>query len=146
MKNLGIAATLLLVVLISFSACKKNKNLVTEIPLPEGYFQDDWEGALKAASDHDRKVFVQFYADWCTLCATFKEDVMGDGEVKNYMNEKFVVVLMDSENGKGQDRFEHYGLSGHPNLIVIDKDGKLIGQKRGLMDKPTFLEWIKPFE
>lgn len=146
MKNIGILAALALVVITSFTCCKKNKDLVTQIPLPEGYYEDDWEGAMKAANDHDRKIFVQFYADWCQLCATFKEDVMGDNEVQTYMNEKFVTVLMDSENGKGKERFEHYGLQNHPNVIVIDKDGNLEGQRNGLMSKEVFLTWIKPYE
>ena len=133
-------------VLVCFSSCKKNKQLVTQLPLPEGYFQDDWDGAMSAANDHDRKVFVQFYADWCSLCAKFKDEVMSDQEVKDYMNDKFIVVLMDSENGKGKERFEHYNLSGHPNFIVIDKTGSLQGQHRGLMDKPTFQNWIKDYE
>lgn len=146
MKKLGILGVLFVTVILSFTACKKNKSLVTDVPLPEGYFQDDWDGAMKAANDHDRKVFVQFYADWCTLCAKFKEEVMSDGDVKVYMDDNFITVLMDSEKGKGLDRFEHYNLKNHPNVIVIDKDGNLIGQKQGLMDKPTFLDWIKPYE
>lgn len=146
MKNVAFLSILVLVALISFTSCKKNKELVTQIPLPEGYFENDWDGAMKAAADHDRKVFVQFYADWCTHCATFKEEVMGDDEVRTYMNEKFVVVLMDSEKDKGEERFNHYGLVGHPNVIVIDKTGTLLGQHRGAMDKPTFQNWIKDHE
>ncbi len=129
---------------MGLSSCTKNK--VSKVPLPEGYYEDVWDEPLSAAKDHDRKVFVQFYADWCSLCADFKEEVLNDDEVETYMQENFVGVLLDSENGIGKDIFEENNLSGHPLSAMFDKDGNIIAHHRGKMTKEKFLEWIKPFE
>jgi thioredoxin-related protein len=72
--------------------------------------------------------------------------VLNDSEVETYMQDKFIGVLMDAEKDKGKERFEHYGLSGHPNFAIIDKDNKMIGQHNGKLSKQEFLDWIKPFE
>ena len=133
-----------LVTLISFTACNKNK--VSKVPLPEGYYENQWNEPLAAANDYDRKVFVQFYAEWCSLCASFKEDVLNDDEVELYMKDKFVPVLLDEEKGVGKELFEKHSLGGHPLSVMFDKDGAILGQHKGKMTKEQFLNWIKPFE
>lgn len=143
MKNFGFLLAVCLVA-VCFSACKKE--LVTSVATPAGYFENDYNAAMKLAQDSNMKMFIHFYADWCSLCADFKRDVLNDGEVQPYMNENFVGVLMDAEKGQGKELFIAYGLTGHPNMIVTDKNGNLLGQQRGKLDKTEFLEWIAPFE
>lgn len=128
----------------SFTSCNKEK--VSKVPLPDGYYEDDWNTPLSAAQDYDRNIFVQFYADWCTHCATFKKDVLNDPEVESYMKANFVPVLLDDEKSVGKDLLNKIGLSGHPLSVMFDKDGNKIGSHLGKMNKSEFLEWIKPYE
>jgi len=130
--------------IVGFTSCTKNK--VSKVPLPEGYYENEWDTPLAVANDYDRKIFVQFYAEWCSLCASFKEQVLNDQEVEDYMKDKFVPVLLDEEKGIGKELFEKHSLGGHPLSTIFDKDGNLIAEHRGKMSKAAFLEWIKPFE
>ena len=143
MKYSGLLFVLFLITL-PFAACQKE--LVTKIELPEGYFENQWQESLTAAKDLDRNIFIHFYADWCSLCAAFKEDVLNDAEVEAYMKSKFVGALMDSEKGIGKELFNGYQLEGHPNMVVTDKDGNLIASQRGKLSKTEFLDWIKAYE
>lgn len=136
--------TLLLFTMMAITSCNKNK--VTKVPLPDGYYENEWDAPKAAANDHDRTIFVQFYADWCSLCASFKEEVLNDAEVESYMKNTFVPVLLDEEKGVGKELLEQHSLSGHPLSVVFDKDGNILGQHKGKMSKEQFLEWIKPFE
>lgn len=135
---------ILLISITAFTSC--NKDLVSKVPLPEGYYENEWDEPLAVANDHDRKIFVQFYAEWCSLCASFKEEVLNDAEVELYMKDKFVPVLLDEEKGIGKELYEKHGLDGHPLSVMFDKDGNVLGQHKGKMSKEKFLEWIKPYE
>ena len=143
MKN-SIIFSVFCFVLLGIAACNKDK--VGKVPLPEGYYENQWEEAIQAAREQDKPVFIHFYAEWCSLCASFKEEVLNESEVETYMQSKFIGVLMDAEKDKGLERYEHYGLSGHPNFAVVDKDGNLIASHRGKMSKEDFLNWIKQYE
>ena len=112
--------------LFAFPSCNKNK--VTKIPLPDGAIENDWNKAISAAQDNDRPIFVHFYADWCRLCADFKEEVLNEPEVEAYMLANFVNATLDSEKEPGKAIYESFGLSGHPNLVVTDKNGNKIGE------------------
>ncbi len=139
-----ISVVFLLITVVGLTSCNKKK--VSKVPLPEGYYENQWDEPLAAAKDYDRKIFVQFYADWCSLCASFKKEVLNDDEVETYMKGKFVPVLLDEEKGVGKELFEKHGLSGHPLSVMFDKDGVILGQHKGKMTKEQFLNWIKPFE
>lgn len=134
----------LLVSSLLIISCAKTK--VSKIPLPDGFIENDWSTAVSVAKDNDRKIFVQFYADWCSLCATFKDEVLNDPEVKTYLNEHFINVLMDTEKGEGPILFSKYQLSGHPQSAMIGHDELLIGNHAGKMDKTQFLAWVKQYE
>jgi thioredoxin-related protein len=143
MKHSRILFALLLLTL-PFSACQKE--LVTKIELPEGYFENQWQETLTAAKEFDRHMFIHFYADWCNLCADFKKDVLNDAEVEAYMKSKFIGALMDSEKGIGKELYSDFQLEGHPNMVVTDKNGNLIASQRGKLSKTEFLDWIKAYE
>jgi|GEM_PF-1295973 len=143
MKYLAILLLAMLSI-TSFTSCNKDK--VSKVPSPDGYYEDEWDTPLAVAQDYDRNIFVQFYADWCTHCATFKKDVLNDTEVESYMKDTFVPVLMDEEKSVGSDLLAQHGLSGHPLSVIFDKDGNKIVSHKGKMTKTEFLEWIKPYE
>ncbi len=133
-----------LAILTNFASCTKDK--VSKVPLPDGYFEETWDEPLAAAKDYDRNIYVHFYAEWCSLCAEFKSDVLNETEVEAYVEANFVPVTLDSENGVGKEIFEQNNFSGHPISAVFDKDGNLLQFHRGKMTKTEFLDWIKAYE
>ena len=137
---------LVLLLVTGFITTSCNKTKVSKIPLPDGFIENDWTAAVTTAKDNDRKIFVQFYADWCSLCATFKDEVLNDPEVKTYLNAHFINVLMDTEKGEGPILFSKYQLSGHPQSAMIGNNEVLIGNHAGKMDKVQFLAWVKQYE
>lgn len=134
----------ILLATVGMTSCTKNK--VSKVPSPEGYYENEWDTPLAAAQDYDRNVYVQFYAEWCSLCASFKEDVLNDPEVESYTREKFVPVLLDAEKGVGLELWDQHGFTNHPLSVIFDKDGNIVAERPGRMDKETFLAWIKDYE
>jgi len=45
-----------------------------------------------------KKVFIDFYTDWCTYCRKMDKKVFTDKEVINRLNESYYAVRMDAES------------------------------------------------
>ena len=45
-----------------------------------------------------KKVFIDFYTDWCTYCRKMDKKVFSDKEVIDRMNESYYAVRMDAES------------------------------------------------
>jgi thioredoxin-related protein len=46
---------------------------------------------------HPKKVFIDFYADWCMPCIKMNKEVFTDPEVSKILNEEYYAVKMDIE-------------------------------------------------
>ncbi len=144
MKSVFSFSVLLFFVAITFISCKKN--LVTKVNTPVGFFENDWTGAMSKATELDRKVFVQFYADWCEHCESFKKNTLNDAATETYLKENFIVVLMDMEKGVGKEKYELHKFEGIPVLAVFDKSDALKGSKNGNLAPVDFKTWIDPLK
>ncbi|MBP6456159.1 MAG: thioredoxin family protein [Chitinophagaceae bacterium] len=144
MKTFLSYAVILFFGVLTFSSCKKK--LVTKVNTPVGFFENDWAGAMAKANELDRKVFVQFYADWCTHCESFKKNTLNDPTTETYLKENFVVVLMDMEKGVGKEKYELHKFEGIPVLAVFDKTEALKGSKNGNLAPTDFKTWIDPLK
>ena len=45
-----------------------------------------------------KKVFIDFYTDWCTYCRKMDKKVFSDKEVIDRLNESYFAVRMDAES------------------------------------------------
>ena len=139
MKNLFVFA--LLAVTISFSSCRKDK--VAAIELPEGFFENDWNGTKQSAQEHDRKIFIHFYKPNCDKCAAFKKDILNDAEVEAYIRDNMIGASLNTKESDGKSVSESYDITGHPGMAIADKEGNLLVKRLGVIQKQAFLDWLK---
>ena len=119
------------------------------------------EDALKTARSENKRVLLQFGANWCGWChrlhGLFKDNV----EIAKTLKENYVVVLIDVDQVDGKPHNanvdQRYGKPtrfGLPVLVVLDGDGKqLTTQDTGKLEEGdhhdpkkvlAFLEQWKP--
>ena len=90
----------------------------------------------KEVLEHEGKVFVDFYADWCGPCrisAPIIEEL--SEEVKDV---KFVKVNVD----QNQDLAQQYGIFSIPTFMIF-KNGKKVHEFVGARDKEGFKKEIE---
>jgi thiol:disulfide interchange protein len=115
--------------------------LVIQWPVLKGYYyraasttppessipwRTDLDAALLEARQTDRKVLVDFMADWCPPCIAMKHDVWPDPGVERAVAAGYVPVMIDIDrDGRTADR---YHVRGIPTILVLNSEGEVLRQ------------------
>ena len=98
----------------------------------------DPKAAQAEAKQANKLVMLDFTgSDWCGWCIRLKKEVFSKPEFQEYANKNLVLVEIDFPKGKAQARelaqqnmqlASHYSVEGFPTLIVLDANGKKVGE------------------
>ncbi len=94
--------------------------------------------ALGKAKTEDRKVFLFFTgSDWCGWCMRLEREVLRMPEFTDFAAENMVLVKLDfprrtrlpaAEAAQNQRLAKEYGVRGYPTVVVLDSNGKRVGE------------------
>jgi protein disulfide-isomerase len=106
--------------------------------LAKSGWTDDYEKAVAQAKQEKKIVLVDFTgSDWCGWCIKLDKEVFAKPAFKTYAKDKLVLVEIDFPQAKKLPRKKEeanealqqkYGVEGFPTVIVLDSEGKKIGQ------------------
>jgi thiol:disulfide interchange protein len=88
------------------------------------FFKGTFKQALAKAKKEKKMIMMDCYTTWCGPCKLLKTQVFTDKVLGDYMNQKYVCVAMDYENGEGPAVAEKYPVEAYPSLYFIDGNGK----------------------
>jgi protein disulfide-isomerase len=101
-------------------------------------WDDDYEKALAKAKTEKKMVLLDFTgSDWCGWCMKLDKEVFSKKEFKDYAKDNLVLVEVDFPQAKRlpkktQEQNEklqkEHSVRGYPTIIVLDSDGKKVGQ------------------
>jgi thiol-disulfide isomerase/thioredoxin len=96
---------------------------------------------IVAASKSGKYVLVDFWADWCGWCKRM-DVTLADPKVDALVHDNFVYVKLDvGQFDKYTDRLKQYNVTGIPVMLILDGQGKLLGQQVGYLPPEAFLVW-----
>ncbi len=90
-----------------------------------------WDEAIKANEKTGKKIFIDFYTDWCGWCKRMDASTFSDAEVAKYINENFYPVKFDAEQKEDivfqgtTFKFQKGGRRGAHGLAVELLNGRL---------------------
>lgn len=95
-------------------------------------FINEEEAAFRAARMEKKRVFMDFYADWCAECREMHKRTFPRPEVKKKL-EGYVTVLVDLTQRDGQPEAlaGKYGVLSLPVIILFSPDGREIKRLPG---------------
>ena len=102
-----------------------------------------WDEAVKANQKTGKKIFIDFYTDWCGWCKKMDATTFSDPEVAKYINENFYAVKFDAEQKEDivfqgtTFKFQGQGRRGAHGLAVELLNGRL-GYPSYVYLTPTF--------
>lgn len=82
--------------------------------------------ALEQAKKEDKMIFVDCYTSWCGPCKYMADKVFPQEKLGKYLNERFVCVKINAEQGEGVDIAAKYGVPAYPTFLILKTDGSLI--------------------
>jgi thiol:disulfide interchange protein DsbD len=95
----------------------------------------DLTTARRKALTENKPVFIDFRADWCTICRELERKVFPRPEIRVLL-EKMVTVKVDATNNTPEIEalLKEYSVIGLPTLIVLDSEGNEISDLRMVGD------------
>ena len=110
-------------------------------------WDDDYEKALAKAKAEKKMVVLDFTgSDWCGWCMKLDKEVFSKKEFKDYAKDNLILVEVDFPQTKKlpkktQEQNEklqkEHSVRGYPTIIVLDSEGKKVGQLGYMEGGPT---------
>lgn len=87
------------------------------------------EYAYKLAKENNQKIFIDFYADWCTNCKAFQKLTQSDSDLNKALSTAVLYKVYDEDK-----EFDEYAMdkrfpelkTGLPFFVITDSKGKVI--------------------
>lgn len=84
------------------------------------FFHGTWAEGVAKAKAENKKIFVDFFTEWCGPCLNMALTVFPQPEVGEVYNKNFVCMKIDAEKGEGVDLARKYGVRSYPSYIFVD--------------------------
>ncbi len=99
-----------------------------------------FEEAIKQAKQEKKKIFIDFFTEWCGPCLNMALTVFPLPQVGDVYNKNFVCLKIDTEKGEGKELARRYNVHSYPTYIFIDpKTEKIIHRSGGNKPVKDFL-------
>ena len=120
-----------------------------------GKWTSDAPAAQELSKTSGKPLFIQFTgSDWCGWCKLMDGKVFSSQEWADYAKGNLVLLYVDFPRGKQQSKelkeqneklSEQYGIGGFPTYIILDAQGKQLGQLGASQDATAqgFIDQVK---
>jgi len=143
MKTKKLLSILVLILIIAFAYSSYNIALSKFRLSDKNYsylggitFHRSLDQGFQIAQQENKPIMMYFWAIWCQYCAKFQTDTLGNPQVKNILENDYVLVAMDLDVDK--DVASNYGVSYPPYLIFMDGKGNVLQRVPGAVG-PDYL-------
>lgn len=133
----------ILLAFLMISACSGLKKVEEKKVGIEFQNSETLSAILEIAEEKEKLVFVDFHADWCTLCRAMEAEVFTDPTLSQYINENFINYKVNSEKGSGPNLVFLYQIQALPSLLFLDTRGRVLFSTEGYMSAHTLLDMAK---
>lgn len=107
-------------------------------------WQHDLHSGMDSARKGNKFVLIDLYTDWCGWCKKLDRDTYTDASVVDLLNNQFVCVKLDAEDGgEGESFARQHKVRGFPCIMVLDASGKVRGTSYGYRSPQDFSELVR---
>lgn len=100
------------------------------------FYHGTWAEGVAKAKQENKKIFIDFFTEWCGPCLNMALKVFVLPEVGDLYNKNFVCMKIDAEKGEGVELAKRFGVRSYPSYIFVDpQTEKLIHRSGG--NKPA---------
>ena len=103
-----------------------------------------WYGyndGIQIGEKEGKKIFITFYADWCTFCTKMEKETFHNREVVSFLNKRFISIRVNKDKEDAVAR-KHF-VTGLPMTWFMESDGEKINSLPGYIPPEMFLQILK---
>ena len=101
----------------------------------------DYEKGMAKAKSEQKKIFLNFYADWCTYCKKMENETFKNAKVVSYLNKNFIPIIIDSD--KERKIASDFNVKQLPTNWFLSEDGEKISRLPGFVAAKNLLPLLK---
>jgi len=116
------------------------KTTGAEAPASAIAWRTDFDGALAEARSANKRVLVDFSADWCPPCVAMKHDVWPHPQVARAVDAGYVALLVDAD--RDTVLAARYQVSAIPTVLLLDGDGRVVKRNDGFLPRAGMLRFL----
>ena len=138
---IGVAVLALISSGVFLCTCesKKSSEQTEEIAGPIKWYTYD-EGVALGKSQ-GKKIYIYFWADWCTFCEKMEKETLSKPLVSSYLNKNFISIKVNSD--KEKETASQYFVRGFPTSWFLTEDGEKISNLPGYVPPDMFLQVLE---
>lgn len=95
------------------------------------FFHGTWSEAVAKAKQENKKIFIDFFTEWCGPCLNMALKVFPLPEVGAAYNPNFVCVKIDAEKGEGVTLAKKYNVRSYPTYVFVDPNTQQLIHRSG---------------
>ena len=133
--------TRMLHIFIAFSVLMFTVQLSPAAADTAGIKWHTYDKGMALGKSLEKKVFINFYATWCSFCRMMDTKTFKDASVIAFLNENFIPITVDVD--KQRDVAALYNVSPLPDMWFISENGEPIGNKPGYTPPEDMLPVLK---
>jgi len=109
----------------------------------DGMVWTNFSDGVKKSKQIKRKMFLDFYTDWCTYCKRMDNETFKNEKIYNFMNKNFISIKVNAEsnnivefNGKKiteRELASIFGITSYPTMFFMNSETEAIGQLPGFV-------------
>ncbi len=100
----------------------------------------DFADLVAEAKAQDKMFFLQFGASWCGPCKKMKKYMKEDLEVKSYIENNYLHMMVDVEDFDGVSLKMLFEVNMLPTIIIFDSNGEIVRKYEEAFSAESFLE------
>lgn len=100
-----------------------------------------YEDGMARSKFEKKKVFLHFFADWCTYCVEMERKTFKDPAVVIALNRDFIPIRVDADREKATTAL--YRVKGLPDSWFIAETGEVIGHRPGYIPADQLIGILK---
>jgi thioredoxin-related protein len=150
-KNRLMKKLILVILAVFLLSCERSIQ-AQDTPLDNLNWQE-MERALELASEHDKLILIDVFAQWCPYCQRMQSEVYPSDEVEEVVNKYFIPVRIDTESDEalsyhGNDFTQaEFAVAlqyrSVPTTYFMNANGEVLGQQPGFLPVDVFTQLLE---